>query len=169
MFRRNISMEHSKKSALSESAYKGNPGVKIKKSIIDLMVCSVPDRPPEIGGILGRHEELVDEIVIDLPNPHIPKKCSYVPNISFLNGKIDIWAQNDIALAGIFHTHYFGVRTLSEGDKKYIQKIMSALPVCVEHLYFPIFVLPENELVCYKAVRQNGVVLIQKDDVVIVE
>lgn len=144
--------------------------MRILKSIIDMIDSLVSEQPPETGGILGSHDnEFIDELVMDEPNPHAIKNCSYTPNISFLNQNIELWQNNNINFKGIFHTHYFGVKTLSCGDRKYITEIMHKLPKCIEYLYFPIFVLPNRELICYKAIRENEAILVEEEPLIIEE
>lgn len=128
--------------------------MKITRSVLDAINTSVSDYPPETGGILGSHNGLlIDELVMDIPVEASDRPCSYYPNTDFLNENIEAWQQRNISFMGIFHTHFVGVKTLSCGDKKYINAIMAAMPDTIEFLYFPVFVLPERTLVCYKAQR----------------
>ena len=142
--------------------------MKVKKSVLDKINSNILDMPPEIGGIIGSHDSnLVDEIVIDQLNQANVRPCSYYPNVDFLNQTIEGWQENNINFMGVFHTHFVGVKTLSCGDKKYIDAIMKSMPPYIEYLYFPIFVLPDRELVCYKAKKQNGIVDICYEDIYI--
>lgn len=142
--------------------------MRILKSVIDAIDSLVSEQPPETGGILGSHDnELIDELVMDEPNPRTIKNCSYTPNISFLNQNIELWQSNNINFKGLFHTHYYGIKTLSCGDKKYINEIMCGLPKCIQYLYFPIFVLPNRELICYNAIRGNKAILIEEEPLII--
>ena len=142
--------------------------MRVSKSVIDIINNSISNQPYETGGILGSHDnKLIDEVVIDLPNHTNTRPCSYFPNVDFLNKNIESWQNRDIFFIGIFHTHFGGAKNLSCGDKKYICAIMDAMPRQIEYLYFPIFVLPNRELVCYKAMRLNGIVDIQAEDSVI--
>lgn len=142
--------------------------MKVKKSVIDIINYSVSDMPHETGGILGSHNNnVLDEVVVDLPDTTNTRPCSYFPNVDFLNQHIKSWQDNGISFAGIFHTHFCGVKTLSCGDRKYINAIMCAMPQYINTLYFPLFVLPDRELVCYKAVRSNEIIDIQAEDLVI--
>lgn len=144
--------------------------MKILKSIIDKIDNLVADHPSETGGILGSsNSEYIDEVVMDLPNPYTSRSCSYSPNVAFFNQNIELWQSKDITFKGVFHTHYFGVKSLSCGDKKYITEIMRGLPKCVGYLYFPVFVLPERELICYKAVRTNDSIFIEEEPLVLME
>ena len=54
-----------------------------------------------------------------------------------------------IEFLGIFHTHYYGVKTLSDADKDYMRRIMNSMPESIKILYFPVFVFPNNEMVLY--------------------
>ncbi len=142
--------------------------MKIAKRMLEKFNNCISDKPPEIGGILGSHNnEFIDELVIDKPDPCTIKNCSYTPNISFLNQNIELWQSNNINFKGIFHTHYFGIKTLSCGDRKYITKIMNSLPKSITYLYFPIFVLPNRELICYKAIRENETVFIEEEPLIV--
>ena len=144
--------------------------MRILKSVIDMIDSLVSAQPPETGGILGSHDnEFIDELIMDEPNPRTIKNCSYIPNISFLNKNIELWQSNNINFKGIFHTHYYGVKTLSCGDRKYIAEIMNSLPKSIKYLYFPIFVLPNRELICYKAVHENDTVFIEEEPLIIKE
>lgn len=146
----------------------GSGFVKVKKSAFYKININIPDIPSEIGGIMGSHNnDLIDEIVIDKPDQANARMCSYYPNVDFFNQVIEGWQKNNICFMGIFHTHFFGVTSLSSGDKKYIDAIMKSMPSYIECLYFPIFVLPNRELVCYKAQKRNGTVDVCKEDVYI--
>ena len=56
---------------------------------------------------------------------------------------------------GMFHVHFGGTESLSEGDKEYIVRIMEVMPKKIGCLYFPVVVMPERKVVAYKAVRNN--------------
>lgn len=67
---------------------------------------------------------------------------------------------------GIVHVHFGGAKTLSDGDKRYIEKIMRAMPDSIRQLYFPIVVQPDRELIPYIAVQNmHGEIEIVSDDV----
>lgn len=142
--------------------------MRILRSVTDKINDSISGLPPETGGILGSSDnKIIDTVVFDLPAPENTRPCSYFPNVEFLNQNIDQWQNNGISFMGIFHTHFGGVKTLSSGDKKYINAIMCAMPKGINTLYFPLYVLPERELVCYKAERLNGSVEILQDNTVV--
>lgn len=142
--------------------------MRIAKQIIETMNAYIGERPPETGGILGSHDnQLIDAVVMDLPDLTNTRPCSYFPNVDFLNQNIKLWQDNGISFAGIFHTHFAGVKTLSCGDREYINAIICAMPQQINRLYFPIFVLPDRELVCYKAIRSNKIIDIQTENLVI--
>lgn len=142
--------------------------LKILKSVIAAMDAAV--QPYEIGGILGmRKGDVIDEVAMDVISSIPVRQCSYTPNVNYLNQVLEQWQKNEIIFRGIFHIHFAGVRTLSEGDRKYIEAIMQAMPEDIDYLYFPIFVLPKRELVCYKAVFINGCIDIRDEKVTIVD
>lgn len=135
--------------------------MRIEKSIIAVINNSVTDFPVETGGILGSHDgNVIDKVVMDIPAEELEKTCSYSPNVDFLNQNIRSWQEQNISFMGIFHTHFMSVKTLSCGDKKYITEIMNAMPDDITCLYFPVFVLPDRILVCYKAHKTADIVKI---------
>jgi hypothetical protein len=142
--------------------------MRIKKNVIDTISVSVAGLPYETGGILGSHDKIViDEVVMDVWESSNAKPCAYSPHVYFLNQNIDLWQKSGISFMGMFHTHFVGVETLSCGDIKYIKAIMNAMPQRVGFLYFPIFVLPNEKLICYKAERVDGTVCIQRDELIV--
>ncbi len=128
---------------------------------------SAPSAPPEIGGILGSIDGVVCKCQID---PGRPKSggCFYSPNVDILNKTINGWQRDGILFHGIFHTHFFGVQTLSDGDVAYIDAILHAMPSYIHELYFPIVVLPEKRIVPYLATRKGKMVDIKADELIIV-
>ena len=140
----------------------------ITKSAMDIIHGSVTDLPPETGGLLGSSDGMcVDTIVMDRYGTQNVKLCSYCPNVTFFNQCIRQWQDQNIIFMGIFHTHFVGVRTLSSGDREYINAIMSAMPEQIDVLYFPLYVLPDRQLVCYKAKRTDKGICIEQEDVMI--
>lgn len=67
-----------------------------------------------------------------------------------------------------FHSHHFGVRSLSEGDKKYICTIMKSMPKNVKCIYFPIVVMPDRDFVVYKACKCQETIVIEREEVEII-
>lgn len=133
------------------------------------IVNSVPDIPPEIGGILGKSNNIVSHVKFDKGLTYAGKRqCAYIPNTELLNRYIDEWERKHIDFCGIFHTHFFGVDTLSNGDKKYIKKIMNALPMGIFSLYFPIVVLPEHTIKVYVAYKTNQSIKILGEEIKVV-
>lgn len=123
----------------------------IKKDILKKLNNQIGNEPPESGGILGYDKHsIISEIAFDKPTV-VTHPCSYYPNVNYLNGIIKEWNDNGIKFAGIFHTHFLDVETLSVGDKIYIRKILSSIPVDIDKLYFPIYTLPGRKLILYSA------------------
>lgn len=121
----------------------------------------------EIGGILGSNDtNTVNYIYFD--NIREPNKFNYCPNTDILNNIISKWASCEIQFEGIFHTHFYGVETLSEYDIKYINQIMYSLQDIITCLYFPIFVLPQNELIIYKAINEQKHITILRENLYII-
>lgn len=119
--------------------------------------------PPEIGGILGSSDgDCITDIILDVPSENA-YTCAYSPNVNFLNSCIADWLSDGKRFMGLFHTHFFGINTLSDADKEYIITIMHVMPDSISELYFPIFVLPERELICYKALKTGSDIHISKE------
>ncbi len=136
----------------------------ILNEVFETINKNVPDFPPETGGIIGSaHGEIIDSVVMDHSDSSGKRKCSYSPNVDFLNSSIATWQKSGIAFKGIFHTHFAGVKTLSCADKHYIDTIMNAMPKSIQYLYFPIFVLPGRRMVCYRAERLDNMTKITSE------
>lgn len=138
--------------------------MKIEKYVVDIIFQEAGLFPPEIGGLLGEEDGIISHIVIDKGKSGY-KTCSYVPDVSYLNEQIQLWECKGIKFVGIFHSHYFKVTTLSDGDRSYIDAIMNAMPQSVEYLYFPLAVMPDREFIVYKAYKCNKKVEIDKEEV----
>lgn len=138
--------------------------MRISIGVLDIIKSSTDGCHYEIGGILGScNGNVIDSVVIDKLDTDPIRRCSYEPNVEYLNQNIELWQKKGISFKGIFHTHFIGVKTLSCGDIEYINSIMKAMPKQIEYLYFPVFVLPDCELICYKANFTDGKVHIQED------
>lgn len=141
--------------------------MKICKEVLNDILNSMPIIPPEAGGIIGGKKGKINIWEFDLG--YKEEGCMYCPNVESLNNTIEIWINEGFDFMGIFHVHFGGAKTLSEGDKKYIQEIMNAMPDAIKKLYFPIIVQPEKELCSYKAVRNLwGEIKIKPDKVKII-
>lgn len=123
--------------------------LKIPKELVEKLINELPDSPPETGGILGGKNEEITTYWIDKVNHSSQFMCSYKPNVELINQIIDSWGNEDISFFGMFHTHYHGVKTLSQGDMDYMKTIIRAMPEEVKSLVFPIIVFPEKEVIFY--------------------
>lgn len=120
----------------------------------------------ESGGILGSDNKIINYYSFD--KGIYVAHCSYSPNVDYLNNTISDWQKHSIRFLGIFHTHFFGVDTLSDGDMFYINNILFSMPNEIEYLYFPI-VLPEfQEIIPYIATRQKNKISIDIDELVVI-
>lgn len=136
--------------------------MRIKKEIYNNILTSVKDIPPESGGILGEKDGVIQFVVYD-EGRKTRKMCSYSPNVQKLNVVIQDWQEKGILFCGIFHTHFFGVETLSEGDRLYIKMIMEQMPIEIKRLFFPIVLLPQREMVVYVAKKEQEQLIIKQD------
>lgn len=131
----------------------------IKKKMLLELIQALPEELPEVGGIIGGNNNEITEYWIDAVSVN-GCMCKYSPNIKQINEKIEQWNDNKISFLGMFHTHYFGVRTLSKGDIEYMREIMRTMPSCIEILYFPIVVFPEKEMIIY-AIKNQTMEIVQ--------
>lgn len=132
----------------------------IEKKIYSSILNKMPIAPPEIGGIIGGKNEVISAYQIDKGT--ILGGCSYKPDVNRLNMVIEKWRMEGIRFYGVFHTHFFDVKTLSKGDIYYINKIMNVMPASIKELYFPIVVMPVKQMVSYKAVRDEKILIIEE-------
>lgn len=141
----------------------------IRDSVLqDILKCA-DTKPPESGGIIGINN---NGIVCDYYHDFgikTDRMCRYAPNTVVLNQVIASWKEMMIRIGGLYHTHYFGVSTLSKNDMNYISKILMSMPSNVNFLYFPLVVVPQYEMVPYIAKRENGAIRIELDNLIIVK
>lgn len=140
----------------------------ITHSIYAKLMNSIPKRPPEIGGILGGINGIIDQMTIDYGMRAKEKKCCYIPDVNRLNLCIQDWYNKDIEFYGIFHTHFYGIDSLSKGDEKYINNIMMRNKLNTDKLYFPLIVLPECIMKAYMGVIRENKCFILEDTLNIV-
>lgn len=123
----------------------------IKKEIYEkLLQC--PHVPPEVGGILGGNNFIIDNVIVD-NGKAVNAGIKYVPDVTFINQHILMWHNSGIDLYGIFHTHSKQWMTLSGGDKKYIEIIMKFMPDEITSLLFPL-VFPGYTVKAFRAVKE---------------
>ncbi len=137
--------------------------MKITKQIFDIIMQQCSPVPPEMGGIIGGHGELITTVVCD-PSVGDAYQAIYRPNINHLNDWIMLWSRKNIEFRGVFHSHPKNQQNLSATDRAYIIKIMSAMPETVEELFFPI-VIPDTDMYVYRARKDGLNILIQNDSV----
>lgn len=141
--------------------------MKILDGLYRHIVKMISDVPPETGGILGEHNDVI--CVAEFDSGEIQRnRYTYVPNVDRLNKVISQWISEGIRFAGIFHSHPGKQEDLSIADKAYIQKIMDCMPddVCVMH--FPI-VLPGKKMIGYIAEKIDGQVMVTQEQIIIEE
>ena len=141
--------------------------MKIFESIYQQMI-SLPQVPPESGGILGTSEgEIVDCFIYD-EGIVSENYCVYAPNVVFLNQRIVKWREKGIRFLGVFHTHALQWPSLSNADKDYIIDILTAMPSDVESLFFPL-IFPGGYIKSYIGVRSGKEADIFVDDIEIIK
>lgn len=141
--------------------------MKIVKNTLNDIFKRVPMFPPETGGIIGMKKDVIRYVEFD-KGMNTRQVCTYEPDVDYLNAVIEKWQQNDIAFCGLFHTHFYGVRTLSDGDKMYINSILNAMPETINKLYFPIVLPEKKELIAYMAIRKGNEIQIVEEVVEVI-
>lgn len=130
------------------------------------LINKVPNHLPEVGGILGGCNNIIRYVIMDYGiKRQNAGKCYYIPDVKYLNKCIADWDDEKIDFYGMFHTHFFGVSTMSDGDMAYIEKIMQAMPDTKQQLYFPIVIFPERKLVSYVCNRNKEEIKIAEDSI----
>lgn len=79
--------------------------------------------PPETGGILGRKDDKLTCFYYDERGSRSEKR--YTPDVDTLNEQIGMWQENDIAFAGIVHSHWTNEQ-LSAQDLRYARQVVHA-------------------------------------------
>lgn len=136
----------------------------IKESAFEIIKEIEKYTDKEFGGILGSTDgQVINAIAFDSsPNHDV---YTYSPNIKYLNSVLVRWSKKGIVFKGMFHSHLFGIKQLSEKDEDYIKTVMNSLQDESIKLFFPIYVLPDNELINYIGVKSLNGVSIYKGNV----
>lgn len=138
--------------------------MKITGQTYSLILSCVPKVPPETGGILGGKNQIISHCVFDRGSDDSNGYDIYAPNTKLLNRTILQWAETNIEFYGIFHSHFSDGSLLSNGDKRYITKIMLVMPQQISSLYFPV-VFPQESMIVYRADRQGYEVHIASEQI----
>lgn len=137
----------------------------IQKAIYDRLI-SCPQVPPEVGGILGMQNGIVNTILID-KGESSDNGGTYTPNIALLNRTIKAWNEISVCFAGVFHTHAEQWGCLSSDDIIYIKQILLSMPTGIDQLLFPL-VFPGKNIKVYAAKRMYSEVYIYESDIQII-
>ena len=135
--------------------------MKIRRTRYNQILYYCPIVPPEVGGILGSKDAVIDSVAYDSKYREY-EKAMYIPDVKHLNRVINQWCEHGISFVGLFHSHPTGQETLSEEDISYIARIFQYMPLSISELYFPI-VIPKSHMISYKAINQNHRVIISND------
>lgn len=138
--------------------------MKILRAVYESLLCETPTLPPETGGILGGRCGTITHYRLDKGRCTLASPAHYQPDIELLNRVIQQWQSNKIDFHGVFHSHYPHDTELSFDDRKYITKIMLAMPPEICSLYFPL-ILPRRAMISYQANRYGSGVHIVCDKI----
>lgn len=128
------------------------------------ILSTCPTVPPETGGIIGETAGIVTHYMFDSGNCFSNGYDVYAPNVTLINRTITYWAHKKIRFCGIYHSHFPDGVDLSESDRRYIKRIMAAVPQERVSLFFPI-VLPRKEMIAYRADRNGTQIRILRDKI----
>jgi len=139
--------------------------MKINENTYNHIITKCSNNPGETRGIIGGKNNIISAFEFD--KGMAESKQHYFPDIEKLNTCIENWQNENIKFYGIVHSHFREEKELSFGDTKYIHIIMEAMPKNIRFLYFPI-VLPQKELVSFKALWVKNEINIINDDIKII-
>lgn len=142
--------------------------MKMVKSVYKKILENVPTHMPETGGMLGGQDGTVTKVVFDGGKDDDFRRCHYTPNVTMLNSCLVEWSKSGIEFYGLFHTHFYGVSSLSKGDEIYIKKILEAMPKSKKELFFPIIVLPDKKIISYRCYLDGSNLVVAEDPVICV-
>ncbi len=142
-----------------------NGTMRIQEKIYNNIINFADDCRCECGGILGgKKDNCIADVFFD-KGKDMGYPCVYKPDVESLNRQIKKWQLEHIQFMGMFHTHVGNATGLSETDRDYIRVIMQAMPENITNLYFPILVLPQKELIAYRAIKAEGEIQIKMEPV----
>ncbi len=135
----------------------------IVKNIYDSLLSVCANCTHEIGGILGGRTGVVTTFISDKGLP-TERTDYYIPNTAYLNRMLTRWRSAGTEFYGVFHTHPNGEKSLSYADKAYIESVVRTCAEDGKPLYFPI-ILPEGEMLVYRAETVGHTVAVKRDAV----
>ena len=141
--------------------------MRILESTLHALVNGSPAAPPEVGGLLGGHDGVVDTLVFD-PSADPGPGNRYSPHTDRLNRVLIDWHGAGVDFIGIFHTHFPFGYGLSPEDEGYIARILTAMPPSVVELHFPV-VIPGHGAACFRAMRVLDAFHIEEDAIIPVQ
>lgn len=143
--------------------------MKIINEVYQKILENTPDCMPEIGGMLGGQDDIITTVVFDKGKTDDYTRCHYTPDVAMLNAYLDNWRINEIEFYGLFHTHFYGVTSLSKGDIAYISEILKAMPESKKMLLFPIVVMPDKKIISYRCCMDGEKLIVTEEPFVCVE
>ena len=117
----------------------------------------------ESGGILGGANGVVNVFQLDIA-PDVATAGAYSPNVDFLNTCLTGWAQQGHDFCGMVHSHFQDDCRLSCADLKYIARILNAMPMWIDRLYFPLVFPRSKQMLSFLAIRtESGIELVDDE------
>lgn len=106
----------------------------------------------------------ISKLVFDAEEKFTDKLMSVYSALHSMESSI----ASGIEFYGLFHTHFYGVSSLSKGDEVYIKKILEAMPQSKKELFFPIVVLPDKKIISYRCYLDGSNLIVAEDPVMCV-
>ncbi len=108
--------------------------MKIKQTVYNSVLQTLANACCERGGILGCKQGVVTHFYYDEDGKG--DDFCYVPNASAINAVLETWRKEDVAFAGMVHSHTKGAPLLSAQDRAYAESIFRDNHL--KKLYFPL-------------------------------
>lgn len=120
---------------------------------------------PECGGVLGASpSQPISRFYFDITGKSTAD--SYTPDYHTINDILDQWAEENVLMVGIVHSHADGGDFPSCGDLMYCECIMKAANY--DQFYLPIVTLSPFKITPYIVEISNGKLSVKKESVIIV-
>ena len=120
---------------------------------------------PECGGVLGASpSQPISKFYFDLSGKSTAD--SYTPDYLTINDILDQWAEENVSMVGIVHSHADGGDFPSCGDLMYCECIMKAANY--DQFYLPIVTLSPFNITPYMVEITDGKLRVKKESIIIV-
>lgn len=112
--------------------------VPFSRAVYEEILFALGSREPEVGGLLvgPRNSRIVTHFVLDEAGQ--PGAASYTLGHEWLNSRLVSYRECGLDVKGIAHSHPSGHPTPSDGDRRYLELLLSKPQNHAAEIYFPI-------------------------------